>query len=290
MLRGHELELQVYEPEHIEAVVAELEENFPKYFDGFAAQPLKPLFTEARRAYEKERKDYSEYLNPGALEEFEYDPSAFKGHARRRCPIIRRCLMSQDEVMKSYKRSFNDVRGRQLLDTVRHIAAFGAAYVQAFDHEAHEDAQSPTDLGLEPLNEADNQCIGVVGYGIQSTLLYSLYARAFAHRSQAAVWSLYFLSGRKDFGLADGSEFLMVDAKHGTCEQNFFYQAELFGYYALKVYLMLKRACAKRGIALYDYYRYTYLDAFTSYIDEAHREDIECYKWSSEDVESRPRF
>lgn len=287
---GHELEPEVHEPEHIETVLAELKVNFSRYFGGFAEKPLKPLFKDARDAYEKERDVYLEYLNPAALEEFEYDPNAFKSHTRRRCPIIRRCLMSQDVVMKSYKRSFNDVSGRQLLEAVRNIVEFGANYVRGFDHEEHESAQAPSDLGLEPLNESANQCTGVIGYGIQSTLLYSIYARAFAHRSQAAVWTLYFLSGRKDFGLADGSEFLMVDAKHGTCEQNYFYPAELFSFYSLKLYLMLKEACAERDVPLYDYYRYTYLDAFTDYVGETHREDIECFRWSSEDVESRPWF
>jgi hypothetical protein len=173
---------------------------------------------------------------------------------------------------------------------VRNIAEFGAAYVADFDDDKHEEAATYQDLGLEPLNEEKNSCIGVVGYGIQSSLLYGLYARNFAHRSQNAVWALYFLSGRQEFGLEDGSEFLMVHVDHGTCEQNYFYPAQLFGFYALWVLVLLKSACGDLGITFDDRYRYVYLDKFFDHVADTHREDINAYRWSSEDVESRAWF
>lgn len=123
MLRGKELEKQVYEPGHIQQVLAEIEANFPIYFKSFAQQPLEPVFSNHIQEYKKEQEAYREYLDPEALEEFEYDPSAFKSHTRKRCPIIRRCLNSRDEVMKAYRKSFNQVAGRQLLDTVRNITS-----------------------------------------------------------------------------------------------------------------------------------------------------------------------
>lgn len=290
MFKGKELEKQVYEPKHIQQVLAEIERNFPDYFEGFAQQPLEPVFHNYIREYEKEQEVYREYLDLEALDEFEYDPNAFKSHTRKRCPIIRRCLMSRDEVMKAYQKSFKLATGRQLLDTVRNIAEFGISYVADFDDEAHEDIATYSDLGLEPLNDDKYQRLGVIGYGIQSSLLYGLYPRNFAHRSQDAVWSLYFLSGRKDFGLEDGPEFLMVRPNEGTCEQNFFYPAELFGFYALSVFVMLELACEDLGITFENRYRYIYLSMFCNHVADTHRDDINAFKWSSEYVESQPWF
>lgn len=290
MIRGNDLEEKVYEPEHIQQVLAEMESNFPTYFESFAQQPLDPVFDAHIEKYKKQQEAYRDYLDLEALDEFEHDPGAFKAHTGKRCPIIRNCLWSQDEVMKGYKRSFGTVTGRQLLDPVRNIAEFGISYVADFDDQAHERAAAFSDLGLEPLNEGEYGCLGVIGYGIQSTLLYGVYARNFAHRSQDAVWSLYFLSGRKDFGLKDGSEFLMIHADQGTCEQNYFYPADLFGFYALRLYLMLKSACEEAGIALYDLYRYVYLSRFCDHVGDEHREHINTYRWSSDYVERQSWF
>ncbi|MEJ5203533.1 MAG: hypothetical protein WHV66_15025, partial [Anaerolineales bacterium] len=213
-------------------------------------------------------------------------PNAFKRETKTKCPIIRRCLMSNDEIMKQYKVSFHEITGRQLLNGVRNIAKFGLDYVSTFDDAKHEQTRSHTELGLEVLNQVEYGCPGVIGYGIQSSLLYGRYPHAFAHRSQNAVWSLYFLTNRKDFGLEDASEFLMIQPKYNTCEQNYFYPAELFGFYALKLYLMLKQACESLGIPFYNQNRYIYLSTFTDFIADQHRKDIDVLKWSSEHVES----
>lgn len=290
MIRGNELEKQVYQTDHILRVLAEIENNFPNYFKGFAQQPLDTVFNKGVREHGKEQEAYTEYLGLEALAEFEYDPAAFKGQTRTQCPIIRRTLNSPDEIFDVYRRKFNEVSGRQLLDTVHNIAEFGIRYVAHFNDERHENAVTYGDLGLEPLNEEKYGCGGVIGYGIQSSLLYGLYPRNFAHRSQNAVWSLYFLSGRKDFGLKDGSEFLMVQPKLGTCEQNFFYPAELFGFYALKVFKILQSGCQDLGVTLYDHYRYIYLSQFCDHVAETHREGINTYKRSSDYVESQPWF
>jgi len=290
MIRGNEIEEEVYEPGHIQQVLAEITGNFAGYFKGFSQHSLNAVFEEHIRDCEKEQEAYQDYLDLKALDEFEYDPSAFKDETQSRCPIIRRCLMSQDEVMKDYRRSFYAATGRKLLDTVRNIAEFGVSYVAHFHDETHEGAESYADLGLEPLNEVEYGCPGVIGYGVQASLLHGTYPRSFAHRSQNAVWSLYFLSGRNDFGLSDGSEFLMVRPKEGTCEQNFFYPAELFGFYALRLFLELKPACAEMGVTLEDRYRYVYLSSFCDHVADGHRDDINAYRWSSEHVESQPWF
>jgi hypothetical protein len=290
MIRGNEVDERIYEEAHIQQVLVEIECNLPKYIETFSASPLDLVFKEHIREYQKERDAYQSYLDLEALEEFSLDPNAFKNHTRKYCPIIRRCLNSQDEVMKQYKQSFNAVSGRELLDAVRNIAEFGRDYVDQFRDQSHEAASSPSDLGLDLLNDKKYGATGVIGYGVQSSLLYGLNCREFAHRSQNAVWALYFLSNRKDFDLEDGSEFLMVHANEGTVEQNYFYPAQLFGFYSLRVFQMLKAACKELGIDLFDSYRYIYLSAFCDHIGDIHRDDIQTYKWSSEHVESRPWF
>ena len=77
-----------------------------------------------------------------------------------------------------------------------------------------------------------------------------------------------------------------MDETAGTCEQNYLYPAQLFGYYALQVYLMLKQACTGCGPRMEDRYRYIYLATFFNHIGEVHRSDIASLKWSSEHVES----
>lgn len=290
MIRGNELEEKVFKQEHIEQVLAEIARNFPLYFESFAEQPVELVFRDRIEEYTKEQVKYRDYLDLEALEEFEYDPNAFKSHTRKNCPIILRCLMSQDDVMKAYKRSFGIVTGRDLLDAVRNIAEFGAAYAASFVDEAHEDVAFHHEMGLEPLNDEQYGTAGVIGYGVQSSLLFGLYPREFTHRSQNAVWTLYFLSGRKDFGLQDGSEFLMVHEKEGTCEQNYFYPAELFGFYSLNLYLMLESACDEIGTHFNDEYRYIYLSLFSDHVASIHRDDINTYTRSSTYVESQPWF
>jgi len=289
MLRGQELDRRIYEPDHIEAVTSEIRGAFPAAFSSFRQRPLAQDLQAAIQAFEREQPSYLRYMDLEALEEFEDNPSAFKSETKKKCPIILHCLMSTEEFMKSYKKSFNEITGRELLDAVRKIAEFGRRYMANFDDEAHERAQSYSDLGLGDLQEKQYGCPGVIGYGVQSSLLYGQYPHAFAHRSQNAVWSLYFLSNRQDFGLRHGSEFLIVQPDSGTCEQNFFYPADLFGYYALRVYLMLKEACGCEGITFHSRYRYIYLSLFCDHIADVNRQSIECLKWSSEHVESHWR-
>jgi len=290
MIRGKELEEQTYQPNHIEKVLADIEDNFPRYFAGFVEKQPRLLFDTAFRSYFSEQDRYRDYLDLEALQEYENDPGAFKAHSKGKCPIIRRCLQSRDEAMKSYRRAFNSTSGRDMLNPVRKLSEFGKAYAANFNDDSHESAETYTSLGLDVLNQGEYGCVGVIGYGIQSSMLYGLYPREFAHRSQMAIWSLYFLSGRKDFGLRDASEFLMVHPDEGTCEQNYFYPADLFGFYALKLSLMLKDAMSSVGVRFEPSRRYIYLSAFCDHVGEVHRNDIQTFKRNSQDVEGQPWF
>lgn len=82
----------------------------------------------------------------------------------------------------------------------------------------------------------------------------------------------------------------MVHETKGTCEQNYFYPAELFAFYSLKLYLMLESTCNDLGIHFADKYRYIYLSAFSDHVADARRDDIKTYTRSSTDVENQPWF
>jgi len=287
MIIGKDLEKEAYSPGHIAGVLMEIEKQFPRYFEAFKAKrPLPEVMTAAINEHVKTRDKYQEYLHLPSLLDYEDDPNAFKKMTRNKCPIIHGCLMSADEAMKQYKISFNSVAGRDLLNTVRNLAEFGMNYVAEFDDAVHEQITSHSPLGLTVLEDNKYYCPGVVGYGIQSALLHGRYGHAFAYRAQDAMWALFFLSSRRDFGLEGGSEFLMVRPNQGNCEQNYTYPPELFAFYALKIYLMLKKACADVGITLYPNHRYVYLHQFMSSVATDHRQDISILKWSSEYVEN----
>src|SRR5262249_28275560 len=128
------------------------------------------------------------------------------------------------------------------------------------------------------LSKEDYNAYGVIGGGIRSHFLYSLYPNAFPNRSQNSIWALYFLTGKEDFGFHDGSEFLMIEADNRTTQQNYHYPYDLFGFYALHIYKMLKTSCAEQGIELQGRYRYIYLDAFFNHIAQVHQEDIRLLK------------
>lgn len=119
MQRGEELEQKIFEPKHIQQVLAEINTNFPGYFAGFSVQPLDQVFKHTIEEVEKEQPSYREYTDLRTLAEFEDNPNAFKRETKAKCPIIRRCLMSTDDIMKQYKISFNNITGRGLLTGVK---------------------------------------------------------------------------------------------------------------------------------------------------------------------------
>lgn len=277
---------RAYEQPHIQAVLTEIGKNFPKYFQSFcpSAAAANKAFAKAIKDWEQDAPAYEEFLDPDSLEEYEDDPNSFKGDLKKKCPIIRRCLNSSANEMKKYKKSFNLSTGRDLLTTTANIVQFGTEYIDSFDHKKHEKATEVDSLGLTELLEEDYIAYGVIGGGIKSHFLYSRYPYAFPNRSQSALWALYFLTDKKEFGFDDGSEFLMIDTdeERPTTQQNYHYPYDLFAFYALKIYLILKEALAKKGVVLQDDCRYVYLDAFFNHIAEKHQEDINVLKGAGE--------
>lgn len=277
---------KIREPEHIQQVLAEIGRNFPKYQTSFWKPPKqrKRSIQKAIEDFLNEQPRYEEFLDLESLEEYEEDPNAFKGDMKRDCPIIRRCINSRDEAMKQYKISFNGAKGVDLLRATVKIAEFGRDFMADFEDELHELCETVDDLELEELEEEGYFATGVIGEGIKSHLLYFLYPNAFPNRSQNAIWSLYFLTERKDFGLKDDSEFLMIDVNRCITQQNYFYPYDLFSFYALKVYLMLKESSEERGYHFDSSYRYTYLNMFFDHVAEVHQGCISLFKTNIRDT------
>lgn len=86
------------------------------------------------------------------------------------------------------------------------------------------------------------------------------------------------MTGRKDYGFRDGSEFLMINPDGTGTQQNYYYPYDLFSYYALVLYLTLKSASSKLGYHLNSGLRYVYVNTFLDHIADLHRADIDTLK------------
>ncbi|MCR6637454.1 MAG: hypothetical protein NVV82_00230 [Sporocytophaga sp.] len=282
---------KAYEKDHIGKVLCNLTSNFNQYFSTFKIgkdDPLlilnggcireKPKQNKVRGAelsnifdakveeFKVEQGDYQSFFDLETLEEYEDDPNAFKKDLTKCCPIIRRCINSPAKEMQKYKNAFRLKTGRELLTITKNIVLFGKEHMLGFDTKVHETVECVEHLGISKLLEDDYISYEVIGGGIKSNFLHSLYPDAFANRSQNSIWALWYLAGKDDFGFKDGSEFLMLDTDKAITQQNYHYPYDLFSFYALKIYLMLKDACKNEGYILLNENRYIYLDVFLDHI------------------------
>ena len=271
-----------YVASHVKQVSIAMETNFSGYFDSFwiNASAVQAAFKATRDDWERDQKAYETLLDSEFLEEFEDDPNAFKSALRKGCPIIRRCLNANTDEMKDYKMKFNIVAGDELLTVTRNLVDFSDEYMETFGEEWLETVSEVADLELNDLQTEDYTAYGVIGGGIKSHFLYSLHPQTFPNRSQNAIWALYFLSGKSDFGFSDGSEFLMMHTspKGAIIQQNYHYPYDLFSFYALNVYRWLEKECRVKRVELDSDFRFIYLEAFFDHVADKHREDIRIFK------------
>lgn len=307
---NREIGERAYEPAHIAKVLHSIAENFPLYFDAFAENEAdKPLinnplfkvspskksknnkgnldgkFRNAIAEFEKEQPLYRNFFDLETLLEYQDDPNTFKKDFSKRIPILNRCMNSRAKEMQRYQVEYRKKTGKELLTVTHNIILFGNEFAKSFDGEKHEAATDISDLGLTKLLQEEYISYQVIGGGIKSHFLYSLYPGVFANRSQEAIWALWYLTAKNDFGFNDGSEFLMVDLEKNTTQQNYHYPYDLFSYYALKIYLMLRSACREEGVQFLPQYRYIYLDVFLSHISRSKQTEIIDLKKSSSDEE-----
>lgn len=298
-----ELGERAYEPGHMAMVLKEINSTFPNYFKSFSSKgnqlvidnphftivekkdkksDIKSILTErfqqSIEEFEKEHQSYLNFFDLENLEEYEDDPNNFKKDFAKKAPIMKRCLNSEAKEMKRYKSEFNKKKGRELLNVTKNIIRFGHDYVESFDESSYENINDVNSLGLSELLNEKYTSYQVIGGGIKSNFLYSLFPHAFPYRSQNAIWAFWYLTNKLDFGFPDGSEFLMVDLSVGKIQQNYHYPYDLFSLYALKLLLSLKTACAREGITFKSQYRYVYLDTFLNHIVEENQGEIDDLK------------
>lgn len=279
---NYELGDRAYESSHVEKVLETLGKGFQPYWTQFAPNAGEQ-FRDALKHWEDANPDYVELLDEEFLNEYEDDAKAFKNALRSKCPIIRRSLNSPQEEMKRYKKAFNLANGRDLLTKTMNIASFGQQYMASFQDVTHEAASNVQELGFTDLLDEDYGVQGAIGGGIRSQFLFALYPNAFPYRSRSAMWALYFLSGKDAFGFEDGSEFLMIDTERSSTQQNYFYPYDLFAFYSLNVYRMLKDACAVAKLPLRPERRYVYLDAFFNHVHDKHQAEVRLLKGDPEE-------
>jgi hypothetical protein len=70
------------------------------------------------------------------------------------------------------------------------------------------------------------------------------------------------------------SEFLMIDVKESTTQQNYFYPYELFAFYAHQIFQLLKAEAEDLDVYLDPEYRYVIVDSFLSFVADSHESEI----------------
>lgn len=302
------------EPEHIDRVLAEIRANFPDYFQKYveteageapssvsieqlaltlgatAAPKKKPIdvkkhLTSITRTaidkFEKDRKKYQDILDEESLEEYAYDAGSFKNTVlRNQCPIIHRTLHNvKAKELDRYRESFGICDPNQVFTVVSNLARFAREYAETkYDPSTFEQLAGYEELGFQELDTEQCTVYGVIGGGIKSHLIYKLYPHIFPYRSQEGVWSFWYLTDKKPLGCKQDSEFLMINQKDSTTQQNYFYPLYLFGFYSLQVYKLLQKEYAKAGAELPSEYRFVIVDSFLTYVASCHRDEIDILK------------
>lgn len=266
-----------YDPDHMAEVLADMLENFDRYFKTFAptASELATRLNKHITEFLDEQSRYQPVLDIGFLYDCDEDPGTFKNIFKSRFPIVRRCLNSPSKLMDGYRRDFYRTASHDMLETVINIVEFAKKYKNEMDPELQTLAKKPHELDISVLDQDGYGTSGVIGGGIRSNFLFYIAPDLFPNRSQNAIWAYYFLSGRKDYGFKDYSEFLMVDATGGKgTQQNYYYRYDLFTWYGLQISLKLQEECRILDYPLTSRYRYIYLDAFLVHVANVHEADI----------------
>lgn len=299
-----------YDDDHVQKVMSEISKNFDSYFQRFleteagasitaenyqklqarfgvnnvtrttsnvSANAFQRIMKVAITEFEKDRQDYLAIFDTDALEEYEDDAATFKSIVlKNKCPIIRKTYANKTaKELDKYRRDFNIADADELLAVVTNLSSFANEYVETMGKKECDLIGSHSELQLSKLDTNDEYtAFGVIGGGIKSMMLYKFNPELFPSRSRFALWALWYLSSKKTFGCETDSEFLMIDVKKSTTQQNYFYPYELFSYYALEVYRLLQAKANEMGTQIDRYYRYVIVDAFFDYVAKEHIGEI----------------
>lgn len=304
-----------YDLSHTEKVLTAIKNNFDAYFQRFVeteagmvlglegfqelqkkfgvktnSQPKKKDFSRkyiniisnSIEEFEKDRQNYIDIMDLEALEEYEDDVNTFKSSVlSSQCPVIRKTLQSKTaKELDKYRADFRHSNPSELLTVVTNLCEFAVNYRDEwYNQDFYENSiNSYKDLELSQIDTDDCTVYGVIGGGIKTMLLYKFLPDLFPSRSRNAIWALWYLTGKEEFGCTTASEFLMVDVKKIITQQNYFYPYELFAYYAYELYKLLRDKAQEMDAYIDPEYRYVIVDKFFDYVVSEHDADISVLK------------
>ena len=308
-----------YEQNHIDEVVTEIRKNIPAYFDMFIQTEggtsishdkltklatkfgstlkskkkpknrklvLQRLIEEAENDFDSDRDAYQEHLDTEALDEYGEDVNSFKNTIlKNQIPIIRKTLQNKSaKELDKYRRAFAIAQAGDLFEVVNNIVTLAEEWKKEwYNFEEFENISSCEDMGYFDLDEEKYTAYGVIGGGIRSHLIYKLYPKMYPNRSRKAVWALWYLTDKKKFGCKEDSEFLMINVKESTTQQNYFYPYALFSFYALEIYRFLKKLILGQSVNISEKQRFIVVNRFLSFVSRQHQSEIDVLKQSSKD-------
>lgn len=299
-----------YERDHIDRVLSEIKINFPDYFrqyldtdagnvvDDENLQKLAEhfgnsvkkrkknvnkrevftrLLSESIKSFEKDRDAYFEILDNESLEEHGDDPPYFKNTIlRNKCPIIRATLQNKRATeLDKYREAFKNSDPNELLEVVSNIVLFETEYKKGiYNPKTFDEINQVDELKFTPLLDEEYVVYGVIGGGIKSHFLYKLSPNIFPNRSRESIWALWYLTNKKTFGCMEDSEFLMIDRKKNITQQNYFYPYDLFSFYVINIFNLLKKEASHLDVELPINHRFISVDSFLSFVAQKNINEI----------------
>ncbi len=299
------VEEKCYTLKHMEKVLEKIADNFPLYFDNYLKSQKsnipeesidklrdrfmvdsngKHLVFDEKRAFQELTKEaiidfnkdvdgYRELFDKDSLEEYKDDPQEFKSRALKiETTIIRKTIQNKyAKELDKFRAAFNKASSYELLKVVTRLADFSENYAtKKYDRIEFEKILNYKDFGFSVLDTEDYTAHGVIGGGIKSTMLYKNYPDIFPCRSRMSLWALWYLVDKDTFDCSMDSEFLMIDIDKNFTQQNYFYPYELFAFYALQIYLLIKKEAIRLEVNLDTSYRFVYVEAFLNFVANQH--------------------
>lgn len=241
---------------------------------------LEAIKNKAIKEFQKDAEEYEELFDLETLKEYEEDPAGFKNDLKRDCSMIRKTLNSKDKSLDQFKIKFNRCNANFLLEVMTNIASYVDEYAEQWDGYDYNGDYKIEDLVEDDLLE---QSIfdttgygvdGVIGGGIKSYIAHKLLPQYFPHRSREAIWALWYLTDKKDFGCEQDSEFLMILTDKVITQQNFYYPYKLFGVYSYFIFRLLLESYNELDVYLPENYRYVFVNDFLKFVANCHSSEI----------------
>lgn len=248
---------------------------------------LKRLIDTAVEEFLDERDAYQEHLDQEALTEYGDDVNSFKNTIlQHRIPVIRKTLQNKKaKELDKFRAAFVQAAPGDLFRATQNIVNTANKWrSEWYDEASFPKIGTAEELNYFDLDGEQHTVFGVIGGGIKSHFLFRLFPEMFPYRSREAVWALYFLSDKKAFGCSQDSEFLMINAKENTTQQNYFYPYALFAFYALRLYQHLRSLYATHQVIIPEAYRFVVVDSFLNFVARQHQKETDLLKQNAQNL------